>query len=101
MSRFRLPRGASFETRYCHDPDCKLFGEEQHFAYLPESYQGPSEWIDDPECYECHAEVHEKAPSLAGLIDLICNDVPDDIPSPEDKALFKAARAWAKKESLI
>lgn len=51
----------NYETMFCHDPHCRMFNEPQSVAYLPTTYDHPSEWVDDPECSACNGELHDKA----------------------------------------
>ena len=52
-------RSKYFDTLYCTDPECRLRNEPQDFQFLPASWDGPSEWVDDPECRACYGDVHE------------------------------------------
>ena len=52
-------RSKYYDTMYCHERECELRNEPQDFQFLPASWDGPSEWVDDPECRSCFGSVHE------------------------------------------
>ena len=48
------------EPMFCHDPECGMFNEQQTFKYAPSDWDGPAEWIEEPECRGCHAQCEEQ-----------------------------------------
>lgn len=51
-------------TYYCHSITCREFGRGQELRYLTASWDGPSEWVDDPECQGCGGDLQEEYPDF-------------------------------------
>ena len=49
--------GVKFIPLYCHNPSCRLFNEEQMFAWADDTWQQPAEWVDEPECHACYSDM--------------------------------------------
>lgn len=48
---------------YCHNRDCEDFGEKFPIRVTYDSWDAPSEYVDDPECPICGSHLYNERPN--------------------------------------
>lgn len=94
---------ASYQDMYCHNPACVSFNRDVPIRYHPQDWNGPSEWIDNPECYYCYSDLQEEPMDIQVFTERLseCLEPYEDLTEAQRQLLIELYKAREKFDKAV